>query len=286
MTKAEAERSHQAFQAVARFSRFSPLKDLDLARREVDVAYERLLDAIELGGGFADSATNGMNRNFSAWLAAFRSFVDRIKHDLADRHGKDSDTYQRGLVLFSDEFDANVAYRFSDALRNVSEHRTQTLNAISTGSRLESDGSVHFATVGIDVARHAAEDVRKRMRAGTRREMEATAHIISAGTLIRYTNMACNRITARIMWLERLELAQAVNEIKSWHDEVVQAGGETAFFATDDAYAAPTRNEALTLRMNPIDMALEVEANLLRCGSIDSELPPRVSTDDLALNTN
>lgn len=276
----ENVRTYEAFKVLSALVGHSPLVDLEAARADVENAYATAISLVEGGKGNHHEAIKDLQREYAAWLGAFRSFIDRTLHWLTQKYGAGSDDVKRCKGFFSEEFDANLAYRLAYALRNVSDHQDVVLGDIQLGSRREGADVVHFLAARVDATAIAEKDTKKRIRAETRREMLALPDKIDGGRIVSGALQSCHRILARIIWHMKDELQDAVEIVRGLHFEAVNAGGTAAVFMNEEAAKNP-RMEQMRLRVNPNDWAAVAEADLPKCPLIEAAGPVTLTAADL-----
>jgi hypothetical protein len=113
-----------------------PLASVLTSRVDVEQAVARCLQGDSWGEVHAFLA---LKKEFKDWLAALRTFDDRTSSWLSRQYGRGAelDGFKR---LLSSEYDANFAYRFACALRNVSEHADDVLTVARGGATELSPG--------------------------------------------------------------------------------------------------------------------------------------------------
>lgn len=253
--------------------------DLIHAQDELEAAHGALVSAHRAGLGHNEART--LDRRYKAWLAAFRSWVDRTHHGLSKVYGKGSAEYEGGDGYFSEEFDANFGYRVACALRNVGEHQGSVLNAVKMRSRMVDGSSVMEVDARIDLRRLVAADTGGRLRPATRREMAAVDAPIDAGLLVELTMISCHRIQARIVIDRENDLRDAIDFVRGLHDEGVAAGGEQTVFMNEEAIRNPEGTN-MVIRWNPSLWADAADRILAEAGGVLDQTPLSVTASDLA----
>ncbi len=172
-----------------------------------------------------------LQREFKAWLSEFRSLDDRTSAWLSGRFGQQSDVYQRFKALLSTEFDNNFAYRLCCALRNVSEHRADVINAarLDVSVAAEPGKPQRRVRLQIDGSKLVAESGTK-MRAATRDELSGTLGLLEVEGLVRATLMSCEHVHMGLFDLLWDPIHEAISLFEGFQEEAEANGGTLAVF--------------------------------------------------------
>lgn len=171
-------------------------------------------------------ARQQVHTRFKSWLGAVRTFDDRTSHWISTTFGKDHPAYDAFKTQLSTEYDNNFAYRFACALRNVSEHVSQTINVVRTNETELPDGRTRRALqVGFD--RHLAADLRT-LKSQIRTELAGCEGVIPLETLAGHAMASCERAYGRALLSLWPECEVQVATIEGLHREAVSRGGYVA----------------------------------------------------------
>ncbi|MGH6950881.1 MAG: hypothetical protein ACREH4_08415, partial [Vitreimonas sp.] len=132
-----------------------------------------LLDMLRPMAGFADLFTHkrDANRLFGNLLSAARQYIDQTHHHLKAYFAVTALTSQAAL---SEQYDAHLAFRIMEALRNYVQHEDLGVHTVSIGgSWLDADGKkVRRYTVSIGIDLEHLSNATK-FKASTLAEMKA-----------------------------------------------------------------------------------------------------------------
>lgn len=171
-----------------------------------------------------------IQREFKAWLSAFKSFDDRTSVWLSRTVGTEDPAYLSFKRLLSEEFDANFAYRLCCALRNAAEHAGDVINDMryTTRGNKGTGETEHEILLRFDGPKLAHQF--PKMRSATRAELQTITEPLELEWIVGDTLLSCERIQAGLflaMW-DRTE--QAIKIIEGFHREALNHGGEWAMF--------------------------------------------------------
>lgn len=271
LTADESDQSTDADALLRAMITDSPFADLKLATDDLHDEFNRLDDAARGDRSELQARVRKVQREFKNWLSNFRSFDDRTSSWLSESFGKNSEAFRVFKTGLSREFDHNFAYRLCYALRNVTEHSADVLNAITLSSRIapspvgsldapvdrslrDETDVLYTSKLGIDGPKLAARH--DQIRARTRAELIELASPIHAETVVGAAFLSCLRVQAELMIALWPEVDAAVGLVEGLHREALDAGGGTAWFVTNDSLSAFIKSRSsLTFRANPIELA-------------------------------
>jgi len=74
-------------------------------------------------------------------LSSGRMYIDQIKHDIKTCVPDGNEALDRVNKLLSDRYDADPYYRFMEAVRNYSQHRSLPVHSFNSNSSAEMEGN-------------------------------------------------------------------------------------------------------------------------------------------------
>lgn len=77
------------------------------------------------------TAMHGVNRRVVNLLSTTRLYLDQVQYDLSGMYGKESAQFAGLRARISAEYDAEIAYRAMEALRNHVQHRAMPVQSMS-----------------------------------------------------------------------------------------------------------------------------------------------------------
>lgn len=258
----ESARSRAAEALLARMTAGSPLADLRTAQSDL-MAEVGWLEAGGVTGNPAAGAGRKVQKEFKAWLSAFKSFDDRTSAWLSRDYGQESAVYQAFKRLLSHEFDANFAYRLCSGLRNAAEHQGDVLNDIHLRRGRVGDGREveHEVVVRLNVS--VLADRFPKIRSATREEMRTATEPLEVELVVGAVGLSCERVHAGLLMALSDELDGAATVVEGFHGEALAAGGEWAMFIPDKSVEGLHDNPRgqLNLRWNRYELAELVRRN-------------------------
>lgn len=201
---------------------FHFLRNVAQEETEQNQAAERLLRRMTLQSGFADlkhaeeilheeiqrleteearpqqSYRRGarLQREFKAWLSAFRAFDDRTSAWLSDQFGKDSPAYLTFKRLLSHEFDTNFGYRLCCALRNVSEHEADVINDMHFHVSRNPDSGARETSMTIRFDGQRLAESFPKIRPATREELRRCERPLELVLIVKAVGISCQQVHA------------------------------------------------------------------------------------------
>lgn len=219
-----------------------------------------------------------MQRTFAAWLAAFGSFDDKNSAWLSRLYGKTHPHYSLFKKLLSAEYDRNFAYRACAALRNVSLHQQDVINALGHRSKLDPDTgeAVAAPSIRIDAPLLATSP---KMNAKVRAEFAARQRPLDVELLLGAATLACQRVHAGLLVALQAEIEQAVAQCEGWHAEARAEDPDAiaVFRPTHEMQRLSSSTGSLTLRMTAHHLVERAALNAVQSEEILSH--PALSMD-------
>ncbi len=127
-----------------------------------------------------------INRRLMNLLSACRLYVDQVKHVFGAIYGDTSVQYCQICNAFSTEYDAQIAYRVLDAIRNQAQHRMLPVHHLSYGWEMEGEAGNRrdklILTPSLSVARIKEEG---NFKASVLRELEHGDELVDLKPLVR-----------------------------------------------------------------------------------------------------
>jgi hypothetical protein len=130
--------------------------------------------------GFQDDIA-AVSRRLANLLSAARLYLDQVNHDLRATFGPTSDLPQVVKAKASEQYDARFGYRVMETLRNVMQHRSMPVHALSYPSESIEHGLQFRAVPSIDVLRLKDAEVKPAVFA----ELEARGETVALTPLVR-----------------------------------------------------------------------------------------------------
>jgi hypothetical protein len=256
----------------------SALLDLLNARDRFEAAVE----ALETTRGVQDikNAGKDVQREFKAWLSAFRGFDDRTSAWLSRTFEDASPRLAAFKRLTNLEYDTNFAYRLCATLRNASEHAGDVINGMSAQSGVGDDG-VHFTEVTLQFVGQDLADRFDRMKAAVRSDLRSLRQPIEVEDVMEAVRVSCQRIHYGLVAALWDELEPAVSMSTAFHEEAVAEGGDWAVFINSDF--DPRRTDAnLSTRYNPYNLADLVARHRREADKVLAEPPLGLEAADFS----
>jgi hypothetical protein len=250
LTAAETEQSRAAEALLRKVTIGSALSELRAAERSLHEAIE----VLEREGGSTPNwhgAGARVQREFKAWLSAFRSFDDRTSAWLSGELGKESEVYREFKRLLSAEFDTNFAYRLCCALRNASEHVDNVINdlRVTASENAEGGGVETLVLLRLDGPRLARDFTR--IKPATREELRNCSGPLELEWILGAATLSCERVHCGLLLALWGTLEPAIRLCQSLHDEALANGGGWAIFIPTDSLSGLGQGPAqMTVRYN------------------------------------
>jgi hypothetical protein len=130
--------------------------------------------------GFQDDIA-AVSRRLANLLSASRLYRDQISHDLRETFGPSSDLPDLVKSKMSEQYDARFGYRVMEALRNVMQHRSMPVHALSYPSESVEHGLQFRAVPSIEVARLKDAELKPAVFA----ELESRGETVALTPLVR-----------------------------------------------------------------------------------------------------
>jgi hypothetical protein len=223
LTQGEVEAVREATALFRDLLEDSPLADLKTTAGDLQASVENYIcdERWPYSSGHQE-----VRRRFKSWLGALRTFDDRTSHWISTTFGDTHPAYGAFKARLSNEYDNNFAYRFACALRNVSEHVSQTINVMRAGSSELPDGRSR-RTLEIGFNRDLAADL-KTLKAQVRDELAACEGVLGLETVVGYAVASCERAYGSAVLALWPDLEQRLAVVEGLHREATGRGGAIA----------------------------------------------------------
>jgi hypothetical protein len=164
-----------------------------------------------------------LNRRVANYLSSVRSYLDQTVHTLSERYGNPS----AELTLFeqatNDEYGANADYRFTDQLRNYTQHYGFGLDHIRASSDRKPDGTA-VGVIELCFERDALLSSGFRWKTKVRDDMTAGPPQIDVLTMTSGLNDSITRLGAKRIEIESPKMLESLRKLQLVISEVAADG--------------------------------------------------------------
>ena len=162
-------------------------------------------------------------------MSAARTYVDHVKHHMSAMHPSDATVQTAVAAFFADRYDASLAYRVMEALRNYSQHRGMPIHGFSYepqwidedgGSRLEANYRIKLDLALLREDKGFKTTVLKELEEiGVEPDLKSTAraYVDELGKV---------HMSLRAMVDDRMEAAR--DRLFEWRERYAQSSGATS----------------------------------------------------------
>jgi hypothetical protein len=251
----ETEQNQSAARLLSQMTLRSGLADLRYAE---EILHEEIARIEADGTNPSTQPRRGarLQREFKAWLSAFRAFDDRTSAWLSDQFGKDHPAYTSFKQSLSHEFDRNFGYRLCCALRNVSEHQADVINDMHFHRHQNPDSGAPETSVTVRFDGPRLAESFPRIRPATRDELRRCERPLELVWIVKAVGMSCERIHAGLFIALWPEIQSSIETIGRAHEEAIEAGGDWAAFLGRDMYTGLGEGPSdLSMRWNAYELA-------------------------------
>jgi hypothetical protein len=177
------------------------------------------------------TALRAAHGRFKSWLGALRAFDDHTQHLLSERLGRGSEPARGFKEALSAEYDRNLAYRASYALRNASEHASRVINDARMDARELQDGTTVYS-VQLGLKGPELADRFTRLKAPIRAELRRIEETLDVVGVVHAAVGSCERAFATLLVLLKDPIVQACEVLETVHAEATRVGAKAALVMT------------------------------------------------------
>lgn len=178
-----------------------------------------------------------LNRRYSDWLAAFKSFEDKTKSWISQSFGDDSSAYMTFQASLREQWESNAGYRYATALRNAAIHAN---GSVLNRARLQAANDRVDLQLTFDGPTLAEGN--RRLNAKVRAEWAEIEEPIDGLQVATHATNGCLRAYGALVTELDPEISAMWELLKSLIAECAEVGGEWAVFASFEGADLDTMN--------------------------------------------